>query len=79
MSFIVKMFEKVGLAGFYFFPYKILNFTTCVNICRERGMNLPNVNDFEIIRGITANQSVFHQQANRTQSTESFLTYFIGS
>ena len=50
MSYIVnKMFEKFGLAGFYFFPYKILNYTTCVTICHKRGMNLPNVNDFEII------------------------------
>ena len=74
---IHKMFEIFGLAGFYFVPHTILNYTVCVNICHEKGMNLPNVNDFEIIREITANQSVFHQQANRTQS-ESFLTYFIG-
>ena len=78
-NIVTKIFEKFGLSGFYFFPHAILNYTTCVNICNERGTKLPNVNDFQIIREITANQSVFHQQANRTQSAESFLTYFIGA
>ena len=73
-----KMFAKFGLVNFYFFPHEIVNYTTCVNICHEKGMNLPNVNDFETIRDVAAKKPVFHQQANRNKSAELFLTYFIG-
>ena len=72
------MIEHFNLVRFYFFPGKtLLNYTTCIEVCEKRGMHLPNVNDFEKIREFTANQTVFRQQSNRTES-EGFLTYFIG-
>ena len=41
-------------------------------------MKLPHVDDFDKIREVMANQTVFKQNANRTESGEAFLTYFIG-
>ena len=64
---------------FYFFPgTTLLNFTTCMDVCSERRMKLPHVDDFDKTRQVMANQTVFKQNANRTESGEAFLTYFIG-
>ena len=73
------MIENFWFDRFYIFPGRtLLNFTTCMDVCNKRGLTLPHVDDFEKIREKMINRTVIKQHANRTESGEALLIYFIG-
>ena len=73
------MIENFRFDRFYFYSGStLLNYTTCFEVCNKKGRNLPRVDDYEKIRDIMADQTLFRQNGNRTESGEPYLTYFIG-
>ena len=79
LAYFNQMIENFRFHRFYFYSGStLLNYTTCIDVCNKKGRNLQRVDDFEQIRDIMADQKLFRQIGNRTESEEPYLTYFIG-